>query len=281
MREIHIEEISGAVARLCQEANFFLPQDIIDALRQAIEREESALGQDNLRLLLENAQIARERLLPLCQDCGFAVVFLEIGQDLHVVGGDLYSAIHEGVRKGYREGFLRASIAASPVFERINTRDNTPAAIHAEIVPGDRLRIRLMPKGGGCENVGALAILTPAQGAQGAKDFVVRTVEKAGPNPCPPIIVGVGMGGTMDTVTLLAKKALFRRVGEPHPDPQIAALERELLDTVNALGIGPLGFGGRTTALAVHIETYPAHITALPVAVNIQCHSARQKETMI
>ncbi len=281
MRQIEASTITQAVARLCQEVNFELGEDVIAALKQARQTEESPLGREVLGKLLENARIAREESLPLCQDCGTAVVFLEIGQDTHVVGGDLYAAVEEGVRQGYVDGYLRKSIVDQPFSARINTQDNTPPIIHADIVPGDRLKITVMSKGGGAENMSRLAMLKPGDGRQGVMDFAVKTVEEAGGKACPPLIVGLGIGGTTDSVMLLAKKALLRPVGEPNPDSEIAELEREILDGINDLGIGPLGFGGRTTALAVHVEVMPAHIASLPVAVNLQCHSARHKETIL
>jgi len=281
MREIQAQQVTEVVARLCQEANFDLPPDVVAALEQAQKQEASPEARDALGQLLENARIARNERVPLCQDCGYTIVFLELGQDCHVVGGNLYGAIQEGVRRGYGEGYLRKSIVNPPIFQCANTGDNTPAAIHTEVVPGDRLRIVILPKGGGSENMSALAMLTPAQGVKGVVDFVAATVDRAGSNPCPPVIVGVGIGGTADYATLLAKKALLRGLGEPHPDPQIAGLEKEVLDRVNSLGIGAEGFGGTVTALAVHIETYPAHIASLPVGVNIQCHSARHREAVL
>jgi len=281
MKEIAAQTITETVANLCQEANFALPADVLAALVRASEEEPSAAGREVLQQLLENARLAEGERRPLCQDCGFAVIFLEIGQDLHISGGYLYDAVQEGVSQGYRAGYLRKSIVRQPILNRSNTGDNTPAVIHAEVVPGDQLRIKVLPKGGGSENMSAMAMLTPADGEKGVADFVLRTVERAGPNPCPPLIVGVGIGGTADKVTYLAKMALTRRVGEPNPDAQLAAFERELLERINALGIGPGGFGGRVTALAVHVETYPAHIASLPVAVNLQCHSARLKEAVL
>jgi fumarate hydratase subunit alpha len=219
--------------------------------------------------------------IPLCQDTGVAVVFLEIGQDVHITGGDLYSVVQDGVRRAYNEGYLRKSLVDRPFSSRINTGDNTPAVIHTDIVPGDKLVITVMPKGGGAENMSRLAMLLPADGRSGVIDFVVRTVEESGGNPCPPIIIGVGIGGTAEYSLLLAKKALLRTIGHPNPDIENAELEKEILEKVNGLGIGPMGFGGLTTALAVHVETRPAHIASLPVAVNLQCHSARQKKAVL
>lgn len=281
MREIQASDITSTVARLCKEANYFLGEDVVDALQRARDAEESPVGKEILERILENARIAAEEQVPLCQDCGTVLVFLKVGQDAHIVVGDLNAAVEEGVRRGYTEGYLRKSMVRQPISARINTKDNTPPIIHTSIVPGDRLKITVVPKGGGAENMSRLAMLKPAQGRQGIIDFVLQAVEEAGSNPCPPIIVGVGIGGTMDKVTLLAKEALLRKVGEPSSDPEAAELERELLEKVNAIGIGPEGFGGRITALAVHVETFPSHIAGLPVAVNLQCHSARHKEAVL
>jgi fumarate hydratase subunit alpha len=231
--------------------------------------------------ILENAKISAGEKIPLCQDTGTAVVFLELGQDAHIVGGDLYTAVNEGVRQGYDKGYLRKSMVRQPYSQRVNTKDDTPAVIHTDIVPGDRLRIIVLPKGGGAENMARLAMLPPARGRQGVIDFVVKAVDEAGSNPCPPVIVGVGIGGTAEKATLLAKKALLRKVGELNPDAEVAELEKDILCRVNNLGIGPMGYGGRITALAVHIEVFPAHIASLPVAVNLQCHSARHKEAIL
>jgi fumarate hydratase subunit alpha len=281
MREIQCHQITETVARLCQEANFFLGQDVLNSLSKARAEEVSPAGRAILDRILENAGIAAEERMPLCQDCGTAVVFLEIGQDVHISGGELYAAVEEGVRRGYEEGYLRKSIVRQPFSARINTKDNTPAVIHSEITPGDRLKIIVAPKGGGSDNMSQLTVLAPARGRQGVIEFVVKAVDEAGSNPCPPLIVGVGIGGTAEKATLLARKALLRPVGQPNPDPEVAELERELLLGVNALGIGPQGFGGRITALAVHAEVFPCHMASLPVAVNLQCHSARHKEAIL
>ena len=281
LREIDAGQIQQTVTRLCQEAATILPDDVLQALRKAREKEESPLAQKVLDQILRNAELAGEELLPLCQDTGTTVVFLEIGQDVHLVGGDLYVAITKGVSEGYTGGYLRASIVEKPFSARVNTKDNTPPVIHTEIVPGDRLHIKVLPKGGGCENMSRFTVMLPAEGKKGITDFVLRTVEESGGNPCPPVIVGVGIGGTAETAMLLAKKAITRRVGQPHPDAETAEFEQELLEKVNALGLGPQAVGGRTTALAVHIETYPTHIASLPVAVNLQCHSARLKEAVL
>ncbi len=281
MREIETSSITQAVAQLCQQANFVLGEDVLSALKQAQQTEESPLGREVLSQLIENAQIAQQERLPLCQDCGTTVVFLEIGQEAHIIGGDLCAAVEEGVRQGYIQGYLRKSVVSQPFSARINTKDNTPPVIHVEIVPGDQLKITVMPKGSGAENMSRLAMLKPSEGRQGIIDLVVRTVDEAGGNSCPPLIIGLVIGSTAEKAMLLAKKALLRKVAEPNPDPEIAELEKEILAQVNALGIGPLGFGGRTTALAVHAEVMPTHIASLPVAVNLQCHSARHKETTL
>lgn len=281
MREISVTDIANTMARLCQEANFDLGADVLDSLKRARDKEESPLGRQVLDQILENDSIATNENIPICQDCGTAVVFIEVGQDAHIIGGDLYTAVEEGVRQGYKKGYLRKSIVGQPFSARVNTKDNTPAVIHLDMVPGNRLKITVMPKGGGSENMSRLAMLTPAKGRQGVIDFVVNSVAEAGSNPCPPVIAGVGIGGTADKAMILAKKALLRRVGEPNPDPEIAELEREILERVNSLGIGPQGFGGRITALAVHAEVFPTHIAMLPVAVNLQCHAARHKEAVL
>jgi len=277
MREIKASAITQTVAQLCQEANFELGEDVLAALKKAQKTEESPLGREVLSQLIENARIAKEEQLPLCQDCGIAVVFLEIGQEVHITG-DLYAAVEEGVRRGYAQGYLRKSMVKKPFSTRINTKDNTPPVVHTEIVAGDRLKIIVMPKGAGGENMTKLAMLKPSDGRQGIIDLVVRTVDEAGGNACPPLIIGLGIGGTAEKAMLLAKKALLRKLAEPNPDSEIAELEKEILTKVNALGIGPLGFGGTITALAVHAEVMPAHIASLPVAVNLQCHSARHQE---
>lgn len=281
MRDIDSKEVTQAVSRLFQEANLFLPEDVLAYLRQARKMEESPVGREVLDRILENAEIAAKDKIPLCQDTGTAVVVLELGQEVHITGGDLYTAVNEGVRQGYNAGYLRKSMVRQPYSARVNTKDNTPAVIYTEIVPGDKLKIIVMPKGGGAENMTRLAMLPPAAGRQGVIDFVVDAVDEAGSNPCPPVIVGVGIGGTVERALLLAKKALLRRVGDPNPDGEVAELEKEILRRVNNLGIGPMGYGGRTTALAVHAEVFPAHIASLPVAVNLQCHSARHKETVL
>ena len=281
MRKIKASEVTGAVANLFKQANYSLGDDVIAVLKKARQVEESPAGREVLDTLLKNARVAAAEAIPLCQDCGSAVVFLEIGQDVHVTGGDLYAAINEGVRRAYTEGYLRKSMVEGPFSDRKNTGDNTPAVIHTDIVPGDKLKIAIIPKGGGAENMTRLGMLLPGAGKKGVTDFVVKVVEEAGSNPCPPIIVGVGIGGTAEKAMLMAKHALLRKVGEPSPDKETAALEKEILKRVNDLGIGPAGYGGRVTALAVQAESFPAHIGALPVAVNIQCHSARHREIIL
>lgn len=281
MRDINAKEVTKTVTRLCKEANFFLPEDVLSALQEARKMEESPIGQQALDQILDNAKLAKDEEIAICQDCGAAVVYLEVGQDAHIVGGDLYEAVNEGVRKGYEEGYLRKSMVNQPFSARVNTKDNTPAIIHTDIVPGDKLKITVVPKGGGSENMSRLVMLTPAKGRQGIIDSVVKGIEDAGSNPCPPVIVGVGIGGTAEKTMSLAKKALLRKVGESNADAEIAELEKELLTRINALGIGPQGFGGRCTALAVNVEVFPAHIASMPLAINIQCHAARHKEAVL
>jgi fumarate hydratase subunit alpha len=281
MRRIKASAVAGVVSGLFKQANYELGEDVLAALRKAREDEESPLGREAIDTILENARIAAAEKIPLCQDCGTAVVFLEVGQDVHIVGGDLYAAVNDGVQRAYLEGYLRKSMVSRPFSTRTNTGDNTPAVIHTEIVPGDRLKISVIPKGGGAENMAQLGMLLPASGRQGVVDFVISAVSEAWSNPCPPVIIGVGIGGTAEKAVLLAKHALLRKVGEPSPDKENADLEEEILKKVNKLGIGPMGYGGRVTALAVHVESFPAHITALPVAVNLQCHSARKQEIVL
>jgi fumarate hydratase subunit alpha len=276
MREINISQITTAIRDLCIKANTHLGEDVLEAFNKAIELEVSPTGKDILEKLVENARIAREEEIPICQDTGFAVVFVELGQEVHLVGGDLKEAINEGVRQGYQEGYLRKSICHP--FTRKNTGDNTPAVIHIDIVPGERVRLIVAPKGGGSENMSRVTMLTPAVGMEGVKDFVVQRVKESGANPCPPIIVGVGIGGTFETAALLAKRALLRPLGSQNPNTELASLEAQLYEEINALGIGPQGLGGRITSLAVHVAMIESHIASLPVAVNIQCHAARHKE---
>ena len=279
MREIYGDLITETVSRLCVEANCCLPRDVKACIADCYDRETWPQAGEILERIMENYQLAEAHRQPICQDTGVACVFLKIGQDVHVVG-DLAQAVHAGVRRGYAEGYLRKSLVRDPL-DRVNTGDNTPAMIYYEIVPGDRLEITVAPKGFGSENMSQIKMLRPSDGLQGVKDFVKQVVEDAGPNPCPPIVVGVGIGGTFDKAAYLAKKALLRDLDAPHTDPFYARLEQELLEQINGLGIGPQGFGGRTTALAVKIETYPTHIAGLPVAVNINCHVTRHKAEVL
>ena len=281
MREVDVGQVTEAVARLATEACTYLGEDVVDFLEKAIDRERSETGRDVLVQLLENANLARDTNRPLCQDTGLAVVFLEVGQDVHLVGGSLEEAVDEGVRRGYTDGYLRKSAVADPIGARKNTGDNTPAMLHTRIVPGDKVKIIVAPKGGGAENMSAIGMLKPAQGREGAIEFIVDTVSKAGPNPCPPILVGVGLGGTFEKAAYMAKHSLMREVGSTNPDPRLAELEDEIERRCNDLGIGPAGLGGTVTVIDVFIEELPAHIASMPVAVNIQCHSARHKEVVI
>ncbi|WP_019121674.1 fumarate hydratase [Brevibacillus massiliensis] len=280
MREVQYDEIVEAVADLCQEANYDLGEDVVQAFRRALRTEVSETGRDVLSQLIENARIASAERVPMCQDTGIAVFLVELGQDCRIVGGSLYDAINEGVRKGYGEGYLRNSIVGHPL-ERVNTGDNAPAVIHVELVAGDQMTIHFSAKGGGSENMSALKMLKPSDGLDGVKAFILDTVRNAGPNACPPMVVGVGIGGTFEKAAYLAKKSLFRPIGERSPRPGLAALEEELVQECNKLGIGPQGMGGRTTALDVKIEIYPCHIAALPVAVNINCHASRHKHAVL
>ncbi len=276
MREVHVEQVTRAVRDLCICANTELGDDVVTAFHKALEVEESPIGRDILERLIENARIAKDEQVPMCQDTGMAVVYLDAGQEVRFVGGSLEEAIHEGVRQGYTEGYLRKSLC-DPI-TRKNTGDNTPGMIHYRIVPGDACRLTVAPKGGGGENMSQVVMLSPSEGIQGVKQFVVERVHESGGKPCPPIIVGVGIGGTLEKAALLAKQALLRPVGSKNEDPQIEALEKDWLKAINDLGIGPQGLGGRTTALAVHIGTMPCHIASIPVAVNIQCNSSRHKD---
>ncbi|MGD0279946.1 MAG: fumarate hydratase [Smithella sp.] len=280
LRRINAKKVTKAVKKLFIEANTVLGEDVIEALQQAQSREESETGKQVLQKIIENADIARRKKMPICQDTGLAVVFVELGQDVHIVGGELHAAIEEGVRQAYDEGYLRKSVC-DPL-TRKNTTDNLPAIIHVDVVAGDRLKIIAMPKGGGSENCSAAKMLTPAAGIDGIKKFVRETAEAAGANPCPPVIVGVGIGGSLEQACIMAKKALLRPVGEANRvDERVEQIERELYQSINNLGIGPAGLGGRVTALAVHVEMMPCHIASLPVAVNIQCHVARHKEVTL
>jgi len=272
---MHVERITEVVADLCQRANRYLPEDVIAALRAAREAETSETAREILDQLLRNAAIAAEKGIPLCQDTGLAVVFVDLGQQVHLVGGALQEAINEGVRRGYQEGYLRKSVVDDPLDRSSNTGDNTPAVVHVRIVPGDGLSIHVAPKGGGSENMSALWMLTPAQGREGVVEEIVSRVRAAGGKPCPPLVLGVGLGGSFEMAALLAKRALLRPLGQPSPVPEVAKLETDILDAVNATGVGPMGLGGRTTALAVHVERHPCHIASLPLALNVQCHAAR------
>jgi fumarate hydratase subunit alpha len=280
MREVSVKEISDAVRDLSITTNCVLGDPEVEYLEKMLDVEESPTGKEIISMLVENARIAREEQMPICQDTGFTVVFLELGQDVHLVGGDLDEAIAEGVRRGYSEGYLRKSILGDPI-KRVNTGDNTPAVVHISVVPGERVKVVLAPKGGGSENMSGLRMLKPSDGIEGVKNFVVERVEASGGNPCPPIVVGVGIGGTFEKCAYLAKKALLRPLGDRHPDPYYAEIEEELLQRINRSGIGPQGLGGRVTALDVHIETYPCHLASLPVAVNLNCHASRHGQRVI
>lgn len=277
MKIVKTSQIIDAVKELCMGANYDLGEDMMAAFDRALVEETSPTGKTVLGILKENADIAESERVPLCQDTGFSVFFIEVGQDVRIEGGNLEEALNEGVRRGYMEGYLRKSIVNDP-FLRVNTKDNTPAVIHTRLTPGDELRIVLMAKGGGCENMSRLAMLKPAQGWEGVRNFIIETAKLAGPNACPPIIVGVGVGGTFEKAAYLAKHSLLRPVGSENPDGELRKKEAELHEIINKLGIGPQGYGGRTTSLAVHIESYPCHIASLPVAVNIECHAHRHKE---
>jgi len=277
MREIQFETIRDAVAKLCIDANCLLGDDVVQAFKDGLQIEESPAGKDILNQLLDNEQIARKEMMPICQDTGWAVIWVEMGSGVRIQGGELYDAIQQGVAKGYKDGYLRKSIVKDPL-RRENTKDNTPAIIHTDVVAGDGLEIAVQPKGGGSENMSEVKMLSAADGAEGIKKFVVDRVARSKANPCPPVIVGVGIGGTFEKCAMLAKHSLLREVGSVHPDPFYAAMEKELLERINRLGIGPQGLGGRVTALAVFIEAFPCHIATMPCAVNINCHAARHKQ---
>lgn len=281
MREITTDNITKAVAKLCADACYYLTDDVMDCLKNSIQKETAPLGKEILSTIVDNAVLAKETSVPICQDTGVAVVFIKIGQDVHITGGSLYDAVNAGVAKGYINGYLRKSVVDDPIFSRVNTKDNTPAVIHTEIVPGDKIDITIAPKGAGSENMGAMKMCKPSDGVQGVIDFVVDTVKTAGANPCPPIVVGVGVGGTMEKAVLLAKESLIREIGKPNADERYAELEQQILEKINKIGIGPQGLGGRVTALAVHIDYYPTHIAALPVAVNLNCHAARHAHVQL
>jgi fumarate hydratase subunit alpha len=279
MREINAKQITEVVKKLCIDANLYLGEDVLAAIDRGEEMEESPVGKEVFQQLKENIRIAREEGVAICQDTGLAVVFVELGQDVHIVGGDFNAAIHEGVKQGYTDGYLRKS-SCHP-FTRANTKDNTPAIIHLEMVPGEKIKITVAPKGGGAENMSMVAMLSPSEGMEGLKNRVVDWVKQTGSNPCPPVVVGVGIGGTLEQCALTAKKALLRPLGQKNPDPQLAAMEEELLTRINNLGIGPQGLGGRITALAVNVEMIPCHIAQFPMAVNLNCHAHRHKEAVI
>ncbi|NFO96901.1 fumarate hydratase [Clostridium botulinum] len=278
MREISSEEITFAIKQIAIKANCILSDDVMNALKERYEMEESKVGKEILSQILDNDKIAAEEKIPICQDTGVAVVFVELGQEVHV-NGDISEAIHEGVRQGYKEGYLRKSIVENPLYRK-NTNDNTPAVIHIKLVPGDKIKLTIAPKGGGSENMSKIKMLKPLEGEEGVKKFILKVISEAGGNPCPPIVVGVGIGGTFEKAALMAKEALLRPLNDHNEDPRIANLEDELLNDINKLGIGPMGLGGRTTSLGVKINTHPCHIASLPVAVNINCHAARH-ETII
>jgi len=280
MREIPVSELTAKIKNLCIEANYIASTDIVEALNDGLSNETSPIGQNILNQILDNAALAKEKRMPICQDTGMAIIFLTIGQEVHFVGGSLEDAVNEGVRQGYEEGFLRKSVVEDP-FNRVNTEDNTPAVIHYAIVPGDQVIIEVTPKGFGSENMSQMHMLKPADGIEGAKEAIIRTVDEAGGNACPPLIVGVGIGGSFEKAALLSKRALLRDVDEHAKSPEIRAMEEEVLNKINRLGIGPQGLGGLTTALAVHIETYPTHIAGLPVAVNISCHVTRHRKAIL
>lgn len=280
MKEIHVSRITDCVEKLCIDANYNLNPDIYESIKSSLSSETSENGRTVLDILIKNADIAKNEKIAICQDTGMAVVFLEIGQDVHIVGGGLYDAVNEGVRRGYKKGCLRASVVKHPL-KRVNTGDNTPAVIYTDIVEGGKIKIDVAPKGFGSENMSAVKMLKPSDGVAGVREFIIKTVSDAGPNPCPPVIVGVGIGGTMEKAALLSKKALLRPVGSVSEDPDIAELEKEILAQINKLGIGPGGLGGNTTALSVNIEVYPTHIAGLPVAVNIGCHVTRHASAVI
>lgn len=280
MRKVDVKEIENALRDLCIKTNLHLGKDVLDAFYKAEEKESSPIGKGIIKNLIKNAEIARTEEMPICQDTGMAVVFVEIGQEVFLVGGNITEAINEGVRRGYSDGYLRKSVVKDPLI-RENTKDNTPAIIYYDIVEGDKIKITFAPKGFGSENMSKTKMLKPSDGVKGVIDFIVRTVEEAGPNPCPPIVVGVGLGGTIDKACVLAKKALTRQVGSHNEKEHIREIEEILLQRINNLGIGPQGLGGNTTALSVHVESFPTHIAGLPVAVNINCHATRHEETII
>ena len=281
MREIKASKITEVVKKLCMDANYYLPEDVVKVIRESKEKEESQTGKDIFDMILQNIEISKNEKMPLCQDTGFAVFFIELGQEVHIIDGNFVDAINEGVRQGYKEGYLRKSIVDDPVIDRINTKDNTPAVIYTDIVPGDKIKITFAPKGGGSENMSFVNMMKAADGIEGVKDFVVEFVKKSGGNPCPPTIIGIGLGGTFEKTAQLAKRALLRPIGSRNPDPKFAEVENELFIRLNKTGVGPMGLGGRVTVLDVHIEYFPCHIATMPVAINTQCHCCRHKEAVI
>lgn len=280
MREINVNEIIDGVKKICSDANYYLSKDIRDTLIKSEKEETFPIAKEMLNKIIKNSEIARNEQMPMCQDTGMAVIFVELGQDVHITGGNLYDAINEGVRKGYEEGYLRKSVVKDPI-DRVNTGDNTPAVIHLDLVSGDKIKITIAPKGFGSENMSKIKMLKPSDGVQGVKDFILETVKAAGPNPCPPIIVGIGIGGTFEKAAELSKRALLRNIDSRNKNDFYGDLEEEMLLKINELGIGPQGFGGKTTALGVNIETFPTHIAGLPVAVNISCHATRHAEFVL
>lgn len=281
MRQVNVSEITGIVQQLCIENNIYLDEEVINKIEEFSKKEDSQIGKQILEQILINAKLATDENRPMCQDTGIAVIFVELGQDVHISNGKLYDAINDGVKLGYTQGYLRKSVVEDPVFDRKNTKDNTPAIIHTEIVPGDKIKITVASKGAGSENMSEIKMLKPADGIDGVKDFVIDRIKRSGGMPCPPIIVGIGVGGNFEQCAYLSKKALLRPLNTGNPDPKWNAVENELLTKINRLGIGPMGLGGRTTALAVQILTMPCHIASLPVAVNLQCHAHRHKTAII
>lgn len=281
MREIKASQIKDKIKELFLKANYYISKDLVNLLQEALEQEISHIGKYVLQMIIENNKIASREEVPICQDTGLAVVFVEVGQEVHLIDGDFKEAINQGVKEAYKEGYLRKSVVDDPVFERKNTKTNTPAIIYTNIVPGDKIKFTVMPKGFGSENMSALAMLTPADGAEGIVNVVVETVRKAGPNPCPPTIIGVGIGGTADKAMVIAKKAITRKIGSHNKNDKYAAMEKEILQRINNLGIGPAGLGGNITCLAVHIDYLPTHIAGLPVAVNVCCHAARHAKGIL
>lgn len=278
MREICCQDITAVIKDMCIESTACLPGDVYRALIDHYQQEDNDLAKKTLKVLIDNANLAKDNMMPICQDTGMAFVYITMGQEVHITGGSLDNAIQEGVRQGYEEGYLRKSVVNDPLFDRVNTKDNTPAIIYYDIVEGDGFHIKLAPKGFGSENMSQIAMLKPSDGLSGVKNFVMKVVNDAGPNACPPMVIGVGIGGSFDKVTMLAKKAMMREIGTHHQDPRYAKLETELLTKINESGIGPAGYGGKTTALSLNIETFPTHIAGMPVAVSICCHVARHKE---